>query len=658
MRKVLAPIFLIFQFQLHLAAQLPLIPRDSFFQQKDQYAITLSPDGSRVYYQRRSVREGRLFYLETQRPGREQKLSFDGALLNWKLTPAGNVLAVVQSNGKQLAIMGADGRNKREVQLFPFQQLRIEALSPERPDEAAVSIVGEKDSLNGIYRVNFRTGRYQKISPPLDFQKIYFDHQLRLRAGRLLNDLNGYSIYTCSDGEWTERLRYPFDESQFIGGFQDVVSVSADGQTVFATDNTGRDKCALVAVDVASGGTGLLVADGKADILPFGAMVAPDGRPQMVLSVFGAARRHFLDGAAQVDFEYANRLLEGQASFADASADGRIWLLRKLDGGPATYYLFDRNSRQLIHLFNDYPALDGYPLASRQVFDVITRDGYELPIHVYLPPGADKDGDGIPEKPLPTVVYVHGGPWAGVVHWNQWFHNRNFQLLANRGYAVINTEFRGSTGLGQAFTNLGDRQWGQAMHQDKVDITRWAIHKGIARKGKIGIWGWSYGGYAAAVALAFEPKLYACGISMYGPADMEAFLQIPFTDNDLWRNRVGNPNTPDGIRLLRQQSPINYVENFQSPILLTTGGKDGRVPKRQVDDFADALYKAGKEVTYFYYPEEVHDYREPGSWISFWAIAEQFLAQNLGGRYEPVGRDLEKGDYKVVYGRQFIGQLK
>lgn len=655
MRKILVPLFLIFQFT--LPAQ-ELIPRDSLFQQKDLYAITLSPDGKRVYYQRRSVQEGRLFYLDTRRPSREESLPFDGALLNWKPTHDGSILAVVQGIGKQLVLMGPEGRRNRGITLFPFQQLRIEALSPQHPDEAIVSIVGEKDSLNGIYRIDFRKDNYRKISPPLDFQQLYFDRHLRLCAGRLLNDINGYSIYTFDGREWTERLRFPFDESQFIGGFQDVVSVSADGQTVFATDNTGRDKSVLISIDVSTGATELLMADGKADILPFGAMVGPDGRPQMVLSVFADARRHFLDAAARADFDYADRLLQGHASFAEASADGRRWLLRRLEGGPTTYYLFDRDSRQLTRLFNDYPPLDGYPLTTRRAFSVISRDGYELPVHVYLPPGTDKDGDGIPEEPLPTLVYVHGGPWVGVVHWNQWFHNRNFQLLANRGYVVINTEFRGSSGMGKRFIGLGDQQWGQAMHHDKVDITRWAIRQGIAREGKIGIWGWSYGGYAAAVALAFAPELYACGLSMYGPTDMEAFLRIPFTDSPLWRNRVGDPRRPEGARLLREQSPINHIEEFRSPILLTTGSKDGRVPQRQVDEFADALNAAGKDVIYFYYPNEVHDYREPGSWISFWAIAEQFLARSLGGRYQPAGRDLEKGDYKVVYGRQFIGQLE
>ncbi|MCB9273953.1 MAG: S9 family peptidase [Lewinellaceae bacterium] len=634
------------------AAQPPLIPRQAFFQEKDQYNIRLSPDGQRVYYQRRSVQEGRLFYIETQRPGRELHLDAGGALLDWQPTHTGGLLAVVQRKSQQLAYL--TDSDQQAITLFPFQQLRIEALSPRRPREFVASITAEADSLNGIYRINFNTGAMEKISGPLIFQKLYFSQKLDFCAARMQNDINGYSIYRFDGREWNEALRCPFDESQFIGGFQDVVSVSADGRYFYATDNTGRDKTVLLSVEVATGQQKLLVADSKADILPFGAMVGPDGRPQMVLSVFADARRHFLDARAQADFDYANRLLNSQASFADASADGNTWLLRRLDGGPMTYYLYTRGDRKLTRLFSDIPGLSAAPMASRRASDVVTRDGYNLPVHVYLPPGADADGDGLPEKPLPTILYVHGGPWVGVVHWNNWFHTRNFELLANRGYAVINTEFRGTTGLGKQFTDLGDRQWGGNMLNDLLDIADWAVEAGIGDREKLGIWGWSYGGYAAAAALAFAPDTFACGIAMYGPADLDAFLRIPFTDNNIWRTRVGDPNTPEGQQLLRSYSPTNYVSQFKSPILLTTGSKDGRVPQQQVDALARALHDAQKEVVYFYYPDEVHDYRDPGSWLSFWAIAEQFLHRYLGGQAEPVRDGLKKGNFKVVYGEDWI----
>jgi dipeptidyl aminopeptidase/acylaminoacyl peptidase len=637
-------------------AQPALIPRAALFQDKDIFDVRLSPDGERVYYQRRAEREGRLFYRELRRPGREQSLDCQAALLNWTPAHGGGIVAAVEKQGRRLLYL--EGRQQRAVPLFPYRQLRIEALSPLRPDELAAVIVAEQDHLSGLYLIDFRRGTWQKIGPLPGFQKLCFDQQLRPRAARQINDLGGYSIFRHDGAGWHETRRYPFDESQFSGGFQDVLSVSADGRTFYVTDNLQRDKTALLAVDVASGQPELLVADGKADILPFNPIIGPDGRPHMVVSSFAEARRHFLDARTQDDFGYANRLLRGEAAFAEASADGSKWLLRRLNGGPMVYYLFDRASRQLTRLFSDVDALDAYELASRRAFSVIARDGRELPVHLYLPPGTPTDERGLPLEPLPTVLYAHGGPWMGVVHWNEWKVTRCLQLLANRGYAVINTEFRGSTGLGKHFTDLGDRQWGDAMLHDKLDIAAWAVQQGIAPAERLGIWGWSYGGYAASAALAFAPEQFACGIAMYAPLELESFSRLPASDSEIWRRRVGDPYTAEGVELLRRHSPFFAADRIQRPLLLTTGGKDARVPQQQSSDFARALVAAGKEVLYFYYPEEGHDYRQPGSWVSFWALAEQFLHQHLGGRFEPLGDSLKQGDFKIARGEAWVKRLK
>jgi dipeptidyl aminopeptidase/acylaminoacyl peptidase len=536
--------------------------------------------------------------------------------------------------------------------------MRLLATSPRYPDEILAEIITTTDSLNGLYRINFLTQEKKKTGKLLPYQKVYFDQEFNVRAARTPNEEGGFSMLVHNSEGWMTVAAFPFDESQFLGGFQDVIAVHSSGDKVYITDNKNKDKTALYAVSTATGEKQLLLADGKADLLPFGAMIDTAGSPQMVLSVFGHGRRHFLSSEAQADFDYANQLLEGQASYAQASKDGQKWLLRKLNGGPIDYYLFDRVSRKLTRLFNDLPELSAYPVAQRNSYSVISRDGYELPINVYLPPGADADADGKPQRVLPTIIYVHGGPWAGVTHWNQWFHNRNFQLLANRGYAVINAEFRSSTGLGKHFIDLGDRQWGDAMLNDKIDIAAWAVESGIADEDRMGIWGWSYGGYAAAAALAFAPDVFACGISMYSPMDLDAFSRIPFTDSELWRNRVGNPNEAGGSAQLKRQSPQYAIEHINSPMLLTTGSKDARVPQKQMDDFAEGLHEAGKAPIYFYYPDEQHDYREAGSWISFWAIAEQFLHQNLGGNYQKAGDDLQKGKFNIVYGQDFVDSLR
>jgi dipeptidyl aminopeptidase/acylaminoacyl peptidase len=332
-------------------------------------------------------------------------------------------------------------------------------------------------------------------------------------------------------------------------------------------------------------------------------------------------------------------------------------LVRELNGGPVKYYLFQRDQQKLDFLFSDYSHLDGFELATRKTYTVTTRDSLRLPVQVYLPPGMVK-ADGSPKVPLATIVYVHGGPWAGVTHWNNWLHTRNFELLANRGYAVLVMEFRGTTGLGKKLTDAGDLQWGEGIHHDIVDVTNWAADAGISHRRRIGIWGWSFGGYAANYALAKSPDLFACGVSMYGISDLYEFCQLPFADNDFWRSRVGNPNTPEGVDLLKKFSPSSYVQQIKSPLLLTTGSLDERVPQSQSDKFAQALYDAGKEVIYFYYPEEVHDYRKPESWISFWAVAEHFLHKKLGGRKQPSGGDIEKGNLKVTFGKEYIEAIE
>ena len=332
--------------------------------------------------------------------------------------------------------------------------------------------------------------------------------------------------------------------------------------------------------------------------------------------------------------------------------DGSKWLVREFLGGWAKYYLYDRGIKKINYLLTDMPEYEKYTMAKRHAFRAKARDGLNLPVHVYLPDGTDKNADGIPDKPLPTVLYVHGGPWAGVTFWNSAFHCRNFQLLANRGYAVVVCEFRGSTGLGKAFVERSYKKWGTDMTNDKTDIAQWAVASGIAIKDKIGIWGWSYGGYAAMAGLAFSPQTYACGIAMYGISDLESFGKTDFANIDWWKQRVGDPFNPTETKMLHDYSPINYVKNINAPLLLTTGLKDDRIPRAQMDTMAAALHALNKYVAYFTYADEGHDYMKSESWESFWAISEKFLAEQLGGKYQPAGDDLKKGNYVIETGKE------
>jgi len=654
--KVLYSLSLILLMGLSVIGQdTTLIPRALFFQPKDIHGIKLARDGQRVYYQRYSEGGNKLLYRSADAASQENSLLFEGVLIDWLPAHGQRLLVFLRTADGRKRLWLTDARGERLLDLtpFPLEDLRLEALSRKFPDKVAVLIKARSVAQNGIYLIDMERNAGQRLSPLLGFSRRFYDGDLQLVAAMRDNPAGGRSIFTKEGELWKPLIEYPFDESMFIGGVQQVLSVSEDGRRLYYTDNLDKDKSVLLEHDLATGDRRILAADAKADILPYGGIVGANGWPQMVLGLWGRPRRHFLHGETRRDFEWLDRQLAGQAGFVDGSADGSTWLVRRIDGGPLRYYLFRRGSRTLLPLFSDYPVLAGYRLADRYTFTVLTRDSLELPVQLYLPPGSDKNHDGLPDTTLPTVLYVHGGPWAGVTHWNSWYHTRNFQLLANRGYAVINAEFRGTTGLGKAMIRRGDRQWGEAMHRDLIDIVNWAIHEKIADYQRVGIWGWSYGGYAAAAALAFSPERFACGMAMYGPADLDAFSRIPFTDNERWRRVVGNPYTTEGAALLRRQSPYHHVDRITKPLLLSTGGADERIPKAQVDAFADTLAAAGKEIVYFYYPEEGHDYQNPESWISFWAIAEQFLHDYLGGGYQAPGDDLKRGRYHFVYGAEY-----
>lgn len=633
-----------------------LIPRELFFQPQDIHDIKLAKNGERVYYQRKTAGDQALFYVAEADPEQEIRIPARGRILDWATTYDDQLLVFLADtvNRRKLHLLDRDGRLLRDLTPFPLRNLRIEAFSRQLTEKAAVWIIAQEVQQDGIYIIDLEGEKADRLSPRLGYEKRYYEGDLQLVAAQRQNASGGHTIYFRDGEQWKELVRYPFDEGMFAGGLQQILSVSENGKRLYLTDNLDKDKTVLVEYDIDSSRQRILVADAKVDILPEGAIIGADGWPHMVKGVWASPRPHYLHAVTRRDFEWLNARWQGQADFVDRSADNRTWLVRRLDGGPAKYYLFRRGKRELIPVFNELPALDTFQPAFRYPRTVVTRDSLELPIHVYLPAGSDKNHDGVPDTLMPTLLYVHGGPWAGINHWNSWFHNRNFQLLADRGYVVINTEFRGTTGLGKRLTRLGDREWGGDMHNDLVDIANWAVKNRIAAPDKLGIWGWSYGGYAAAAALAFAPERFACGISMYGPADLDAFSRIPFADNERWRTTVGDPSTEEGIARLQEQSPFHNLDRIVRPLLLTTGARDDRVPKAHIDDFARVLAEANKDVLYFYYPEEGHDYSRPESWISFWAIAERFLRDHLGGSYQSAGKVLKESDLIIVYGKDYV----
>jgi len=394
-----------------------------------------------------------------------------------------------------------------------------------------------------------------------------------------------------------------------------------------------------------------------------GALFDPkDWEPEMASFNYLRPQPIFLDDDMKAMWE---KLRDFQPT-RDPSIVGRTWdsdlfiISYNADNMTTAQYLYKPGTWPPQLLLEMQPDLNKYQLAGMHSVVIKARDGLKLPAYLTLPrkPGmpavlpACVIGDVPDMKPelkraveasklkcplnlrLPMVLFVHGGPWAR----DTWGADSVVQLLANRGYAVLQVNFRGSTGYGKRFYNAGNRQWGVGtMQHDLTDGVRWAIEKGIADPAKVCIYGASYGGYATLAGLTFTPELYACGVDLVGVSNVATFFKsIP----PYWRplridlvNRVGDVEANETLN--REISPLFHVRNIRAPLLIGQGANDPRVKKAESDQMFAAMQKKGLDVKYVLYPDEGHGLVRPDNRLDFYSRAEQFLSKHLGGRAAP-----------------------
>lgn len=344
---------------------------------------------------------------------------------------------------------------------------------------------------------------------------------------------------------------------------------------------------------------------------------------------FIRARREWqiLDKSLQADFDALKKVRDGDFSVSSRDLADKTWLVSYIvDDGPVSYYAYDRTSKQATLLFTNRPQLEKYKLAKMKPISYQVRDG--LTIHGYLTLPV-----GVEPKNLPMVLNVHGGPWGRDV----WGLHNEAQWLASRGYAVLQVNFRGSTGYGKNFVNAGDREWAGKMHDDLVDGVKWAIQQGYADPKKTCIMGGSYGGYATLVGVAFTPDVFACGVDIVGPSNIITLINsippywIPI--KSLFDKRVGKLETDE--EFLKSRSPLFKADAIKVPLLVAQGANDPRVKQAESEQIVEAVRQKGKEVEYLLFPDEGHGFARPENRVAFYAATEQFLARVLGGRAEP-----------------------
>ena len=520
----------------------------------------------------------------------------------------------------------------------------IQQLSRDFPSELLIRQNGRDKRHFDLHRVNVATGKSHLIERNEEgFNGYFTDQQFRvLFAVRVKED--GWVEYARrgNDGRWECVERIDTDDQMTTR----MVEVSADGRELYWLDSRGRDTAAVTARDIASGAVRVLAEDPHSD---FTAMLLDPESDRPIAAVCARERQRWqvLDAAFADDFATLTRLDPGDLAVTGMSRDRRHWLIAYLhDDAPLEYFHYDRGARQARRLFSSMPALEGAPLVRMEPVTVRARDGLALVCYLSRPRS--------PAERLPMVLLVHGGPWGRDV----WGLHPNHQWLANRGYAVLSVNFRGSTGFGKAFVNAGNREWAGRMHDDLIDAVDWAVAQGIADPARVAIMGTSYGGYSALVGVTFTPEKFACAVDLVGISNLVTFINTVPEYWQTWKSilavRVGDYQSEAGRKFLEQRSPLTRADRIVRPLLIGQGANDVRVKAAESEQIVAAMQRHGIPVTYLYYPDEGHGLGRPENRRSFAAVTEAFLAKHLGGRRQPIGDDFDGSTITFRAGRDLI----
>jgi dipeptidyl aminopeptidase/acylaminoacyl peptidase len=499
-----------------------------------------------------------------------------------------------------------------------------------------------------LYRVDVASGESTLVQANEGFQGYFTDQRFRVRYAARRDENGGIEyLQRDPDARWELFTRIGADDAEATR----AVEFSDDGRELYWLDSRGRDTAAVVAQNLESGTLRVLAEDQRADFTTV--LLDPvTQRPLAAAATFERTRWQVLDPDYGEDFSYLAQRSSGDLAITGMSQDRRNWIVAYVHAnGPLEYFHYDRDRKQARRLFSQASALEGAPLVTMEPVIIPARDGLELVSYLSRPRNTR------PGTRLPMVLLVHGGPWGRDVWWLYPEH----QWLANRGYAVLSVNFRGSTGFGKAFVNAANLEWAGRMHGDLIDAVDWAIAANIADPDGVAIMGTSYGGYSALVGLTFTPEKFACAVDIVGISDLVTFLNtIPeyWTPwKSLWKVRMGDYTTEAGQRFLEERSPLNRADRIVRPLLIGQGANDVRVKPSESEQIVAAMQKHRIPVTYVYYPDEGHGFRRPENRRSFAAVAEAFLATHLGGRCEPVGDDFNGSTIEFRAGRELIPGL-
>jgi dipeptidyl aminopeptidase/acylaminoacyl peptidase len=615
-----------------LWAEVPLIPRDLLVGNPVKAGPQISPDGTRLSY--RAPSEAGVLNVWVRTIGKTDDVQVTNdthrGIRNHFWAEDGKHLFYVQDVGgdENFHVYSVDLDSKVVRDLTPFQGIRAQGvmLDKKHPNEMLVGLNLRDRRAFDMYRVDLTTGAITlDTENPGDVLGWVTDPDFRIRAAMAQNPKDASTLLRVRDGNgapWRDLMTWPFGEN---GGADDF---TADGKAIYVETSIGADTTRLVKVDAATGKElATIAANPKVDVGD--AIIQPDTKVVQAVG-FNHLKNEWtvLDDSIKADFEALAKVQRGEFYIGTRDRADRNWIVTyQTDDGPIAWYAYNRDAKKAEFLFVNQPDLAKYTLAKMEPVVIKARDGFELVSYLTVPVGAAA-------KNLPLVLNVHGGPWSR----DTWGYDPEAQWFANRGYATLQVNFRGSTGFGKKFLNAGNGEWGVgAMQNDLTDAVKWAIAQGIADPKKVCIYGGSYGGYATLAGLVFTPELYSCGVDIVGPSNIKTlFGSIP----PYWApikaqfvKRVGDVEADEALN--RKISPLFHAENVRVPLIIAQGANDPRVNIREAEQMVKAMRDKGLAVTYVVYTDEGHGFARPDNRLDFYGRVDEFLAKQLGGRAEP-----------------------
>jgi dipeptidyl aminopeptidase/acylaminoacyl peptidase len=610
----------------------PLIPREVLLGNPVKAAPQISPDGTRLSFLAPSPEGVLNVWVRTIGKDDDAQVTKDThrGIRIYLWAQDGKHLLYLQDVGgdENFHVYSVDLGSRVIRDMTPFAGIRAEGVILDRkhPNEMLVGLNLRDRRVFDIYRVDFTTGAVvPDTANPGDVVAWQTDPDFEIRGAMARNPKDGSTILRVrdrKDAPWRDLVAWPFGEN---GGVEDF---TVDGKALFVETSIGSDTTRLVKVDAATGKELETIASNpRCDVS--GVLVQPDTHEvQAVTFNYLKTEWRAIDPNLRDDLAAIAAIHRGVFAIQSRDAADRNWVVAfSSDNGPAAWYAYHRETRKADFLFVSQPDLENAGLAAMEPVVIKARDGYELVAYLTLPPGIEAHN-------LPLVLNVHGGPWGR----DNWGFRPDVQWFANRGYACLQVNFRGSTGFGKKFLNAGNGQWGVgSMQHDLTDAVRWAIDKGIADPKRVCIYGGSYGGYATLAGLTFTPELYACGVDIVGPSHIKTlFASIP----PYWAPiksefllRVGDPEKDDALD--RRISPLFHVDAIRAPLLIGQGANDPRVNINESNQIVEAMRARKLPVTYVVYTDEGHGFARPANRLDFNGRTEEFLAKFLGGRAEP-----------------------